>query len=273
MTSELIVAALGVATLSGLVGYLWGARRGALARTRLDQALRTKEEALRRSKLELSGVLKAEKAAHLQSQTLAPATERSERLEDRLEEIERRDADRMQTLLAQLQQLRGSIEGGSQAALAAEVRDVVGPLADRARLQTALTDLPDTFLHRGHLSRLLVAVAERAALSAVILSDEAGLPLAEASSDASETLAAAASLLLTLSDRLSRSGQPGAVGAVVQDSEGRLVLHRIFQAGDERYVLTGVAKGRSLFPDSLDPVLPQIRQLLVQRGAVFEAVA
>lgn len=272
---ETILTGAAGGVLLALGGYLVGVRMGALARERLRQVIRNREEELRRSRLELSGVLKAEKSGLVQSSNLPVIPPAEDALQERLQEIERRDAERTEALMNQLQSLQGSLRGGEgrQDVLAAQVRDVVGPLADRARMQAALTDLPDDYRHRGHLSALLATVADRAALSSVILSDEAGLPLAEASADASEALAAAASLLLTLTDRLDSSGQPAAVGAVVRDTEGRLVLHRIFLAGRERYVLTGVSKGTSLSPEALDPVLPQIRQLLVQPGPIVDAVA
>ncbi len=274
MLETMLMAAAG-GVLLAVGGYLVGARIGSTARERLRQIIRNREEELRRLRLELSGVLKAEKSGLIQSSNLPVTAPLDDALQDRLQEIERRDAERTEALMSQLQRLQGSLQGGDsrEEDLAAQVRGVVGPLADRARMQAALTDLPDDYRHRGHLSQLLATVADRAALSTVILSDEAGLPLAEASAEASEALAAAASLLLTLTDRLDSSGQPAAVGAVVRDTEGRLVLHRIFLAGGERYVLTGVSKGTSLSPEALDPVLPQIRQLLVQPGPIVEAVA
>lgn len=243
MTPTMIAAIAGGAVLAALGGYLLGARLGVNARERLREALRRKEEELRLSRVELRAVLKAQKSGRVRETLDVVAQSR---------DIEVPDAE-----------AKAEVD-----ALAIQVREVMGPIAALARMQAALTELPDTFAHRGHLEGLLDEVARRAALTYVVLSDEAGLPLAASRADSPEAVAAAASVVLTLADRLEHSGQPTAVGAVVHDAESRRILHRIFTAGRERYVLTAVAEGVTLGPDALDPVLPRVRRLLHQLGPV-----
>lgn len=243
MTPETIAVVVGGAVLAALGGYLLGVRMGVGVRERLRQSLRHREEELRRSRLELSAVLKAEKSERVRAETKDIV-------------VDTRDVE--------------AVESPEVDQLAAQVREVMGPIAALARMQTALTGLPETFAHRGHLEGLLEEVASRASLTYVVLSDEAGLPLAASRADSPEAVAAAASVVLTLADRLEDSGQPAALGAVVHDAEGRRVLHRIFDAGSERYVLTAVAEGVTFGPDALDPVLPRVRRLLRQPGPVVE---
>ncbi|MCK6551565.1 hypothetical protein L6R52_37380, partial [Myxococcota bacterium] len=116
--------------------------------------------------------------------------------------------------------------------------------------------------HRGHLTSLLEVITARASFGGAVLSDEVGLTVADTGVEGADAIAAAASMLLTLADRLSTSGQPAPVGFVARDGEGHLVLHRIFTAGEQRYVLTAVAKSGALGPDTLDPVLPELRRIL-----------
>ncbi|MCA9550146.1 MAG: hypothetical protein KC933_08930 [Myxococcales bacterium] len=267
----ILAAAGGALALSG-VAYFVGRRVGRAAEERMLQTVRFKEDELRRARLELSAVLKAEKRV---SQDLAavaapiPAAELPKldpEVAARLEAMEAREDARQKELAA----LIASMDGRK---VLDELREVMAPLAEQARVQSALSEMPTMYLHRGHLGHLLREVAARAGLSTMILSDEVGLPLAATSADASEALAAAASLLLTLADRLASTGQPAPVGVVTRDVEGHLTLHRIFSLDDERYVLTAVSKGTVLAPDSMDPVLPQLRQLLAQRSPEVDAVA
>jgi hypothetical protein len=258
---ELLIG-IGAAALALVAGaFLVGRRLGRGAEARLQQKVRFKEEELRRTRLELSGVLKAEKSGSLDLH-VAPSLDPE--VAARLEAMEAREEARQKELAALIEAMDGR-------KVLDELREVVAPLAEHARVQTALTELPSLYRHRGHLGQLLAEVAQRAGLSTMILSDEVGLPLAATAADGSEALAAAASLLLTLADRLASTGQPAPIGAVSRDVEGHLTLHRIFACGEERYVLTAVAKGTVLAPDSLDPILPQLRQLLIQRSAAVDA--
>lgn len=214
------------AAVGGVVGYLWARQRSEARHQGLRQTLRMREDQVRTLTFQLSGLRRVRDKPSATEPTPDPA-----------------DAK----IVAVLD----------------EVRSMVAPLADQARRQAALTALPD-FEHRGHLAALLAEIGERAGLSSLVLSDEVGLPVADANSSASDELAASSALLLRFADRLRDSGQPVLVSAIIRDTEGRIVLHRVFDVGRERYVLTAVAERASLAPDALDPALPQIQNLLRQ---------
>lgn len=269
---EYVLVALFGGVLLAAGGYLLGLRRGTASQQRLRQALVSRQQELHRARLEFSGALKAERSGRLQSDPVAGACNMSAALEARLKGLERRSDEHTLALMSELQKLRGDLPGPAtlKEALATELRAVMGPVADGVHRQAVLTALAGEYLHRGHLSKLLAAVAAHAGLAAVVLSDDAGLLLAETAAESSEGLAAAGSLLVTLTDRLDSFGQPGVIGAVVRDAQSRWLLYRIFMAGPERYVLIGVSDEAALAPHTLDPVLPQIRRLLVLPGMVPE---
>jgi hypothetical protein len=70
------------------------------------------------------------------------------------------------------------------------------------------------------------------------------------------------SMLLTFAERSVALGSPAPVAIMVHDEAHRLLLHRLFRVGDERYVLTAIARGRTIQPSTLDPALGKIEQLL-----------
>lgn len=157
---------------------------------------------------------------------------------------------------------------GAARELRAQMDGLLRPMAERERLGLELTRLDQDLATHAGLPRLLSSIASRAGFSTVLITDDAGLPLAvnEGARDA-ELLGASASLLLTLVDRVVQHGAPAPLGAVLRDSENKNVLHRIFRVGHERYVLTAVASGGFLPPDVLDPTLVRIERLLTAHTA------
>lgn len=247
LTLPVIAILVVAAVVAAIFGYWLGARSGTSDRERLEQTLRHRDDELRRSRLETRAVLQAEKSERIRS-TLDLAATKDVAETPASAEPSAREVD----------------------ALAAQVREVMGPLAALAKMQAALTQVPDTFTHRGHLEALLEEVVSRASLTYVVLSDEAGLPLAASHADSPEAVAASASVVLTLADRMRDTRQPEAVGAVVHDAQSRRIVHRIFSTGRERYVMTAVCEGLTLGPDALDPVLPRIRRLLEHPGPISD---
>lgn len=147
-----------------------------------------------------------------------------------------------------------------------ELRQALRPLVDRDRVGDALAEIaPGRSL--ADLPRVLDAICARAKLSAVVLGDEVGLPLGASSSATDvELLAGVSSLVLTLADRSAESGaRPLAV--LVHDDANRTILHRIFPVGDARFVLTAVARGRTLGTDALEPAVDKLEALLGRRAA------
>ncbi len=225
-------AVLGVCGLivGAVIGYLWAKRIAAARSEQLAQAVRMREDEVRNVRLQLSGLRRAYERGTVSVDV--PMQPRDDRV----------------------------------AAVLEEVRSMIAPLAAQAERQAALTHLSFGFANRGHLSGLLDEITRRAGLSAVVLSDAVGLPIADAGTDdgadSGEALAAAAAIVLTLTDRLEQVGQPESLSLVVRDVRGRSVLHRIFDVHNERFVLTGIAESTSLTPDALDATLPQLRHIL-----------
>jgi hypothetical protein len=145
------------------------------------------------------------------------------------------------------------------------ITEALAPLLERERTGYELSTIR-TSGGLGALPALLDTIAQKAALSSLVLSDEAGLPLA-ASSDARDVdaLAGTAAFFLTLSDRAERTGQPRPLSSVLLDDANRMTIHRTFTVGAARYTLSGVARGRSLAPGALDPALLSVERALLQQ--------
>ena len=102
---------------------------------------------------------------------------------------------------------------------------------------------------RGELPRVMDAIAQVGPFSTVVLSDEAGLPLATSRDSGDGTvLAGLWSMLLTLADRVSHAGAPAPLAVVVHDAANQTLIHRLFSSGGARFLLTAVSPGRSLPP-------------------------
>lgn len=144
-----------------------------------------------------------------------------------------------------------------------EVERVLAPLLEKERLGRALATLDVGRGTRDQLPKLLDAIAKTAGFSTVLVSDEAGLPLAtnRSASDA-DMLAGVWSLLLTIADRVVAAGAPAPLAVMVHDAQGRAILHRIFSAGNTRFLLTAVSHTHRLAPESLDPALANLERVL-----------
>ncbi|MBK7396126.1 MAG: hypothetical protein IPJ34_07445 [Myxococcales bacterium] len=141
-------------------------------------------------------------------------------------------------------------------------------LVEHERRQRALASLPRGRGTRDELPALVQAIAEAGGFEAVVISDEAGLPVAtSASATEPELLAGIWSLLLTIADRVASTGASPPLSILVQDREGRSILHRIFEAGGQRYLLTALGgRGPEVGPTTLDPALDQLAATLVRDG-------
>lgn len=147
------------------------------------------------------------------------------------------------------------------------IKQALSPIVERDRLERELAHL-EGGSSLGELPRLLDAIAEKAGLSAVVLSDDVGLPLASnASARSVEWLAGMSSLLLTLVERAERSEQPAPIGVVVHDSANQTILHRIFRVGANRFLLTAVSRGHHVSPAALDPALAKLERALSRPDA------
>jgi len=243
-----------LATTTGLVaavlvltaGYLLGARRGATARERLWQQSLDVVDTYRRERVDL-----LEQRNALQSAGLGQDF-------GKLLELVLRQGDALQRLLEPL-----TSRIGAEDDLRATVEHVLTPLARRERLIVALADVETGTGHQGDLARLLDRIAEKGQFRTVVLSDDAGLPLA-ASSNAwdVERLAAIGSLLLMSADRIGRESAPAPLSLMLHDEENNVTLCRLFRVRGRRLLLIAVATGVELTSTALDPALTMVDNIL-----------
>lgn len=173
-------------------------------------------------------------------------------------EVLMRQGDALQRMVESLVQRDGEVEY-----LRTLVQQGLTPLLQREQLAFELSNMPTGSGHRGELTHLLDQIAEKGHFGAVLLSDEDGLPLG-ASSNAKELdrLAAIASLVLLLADRMSRNGGAIPLSLMVHDETNRETLWRILHIGDRRFLLTAVSSGALLTPTALDAALPTVDSVL-----------
>lgn len=135
----------------------------------------------------------------------------------------------------------------------------------RARLGRDLAHMDLGHATRAELPRLLDAVAASGGFASVVLADEVGLLLASnAEAERPDLLAGVWSMLTAVCDRVERSGAPVPLAFAVLDASHARSVHRLFRAGDNRFVLTALAHGADLAPDALDPALGKLTHLLTR---------
>lgn len=146
-----------------------------------------------------------------------------------------------------------------------EVERILSPLLEQSRVAQTIQRIDLGRGTREELPRLLDAIAKAGGLSALVLSDDSGLPLAASDgAERPEVLAGVWSQLLTLADRVVENGDPAPVGARVVDLDGRILAHRIFSAGDQRFLLTAVSRVGTLSPESLEPAVAKLERVLMR---------
>ncbi len=154
-------------------------------------------------------------------------------------------------------QLRAS--GTEQASLG----ELLGPLLQREQLGHALARLDPGTGQRQELPRLLDDIAATGSFSAVLLSDDAGLPLSFSSGTGNpERYAGLSSVLMTLLERLARAPGPPPVAVLVHNAANEQMLSRLFQVSHQRLMLTAVATGSDLSATALDPALHKLEAVL-----------
>ncbi|MFN8061555.1 MAG: hypothetical protein U0Q12_20515 [Vicinamibacterales bacterium] len=169
------------------------------------------------------------------------------------------DADELARLRERVAEQRGDEEK-----LRVAIERVLSPLVQREQMAHDLAMLENQSGTQRNLRALLDQIAEKGNLSAVLLSDEQGLPLA-ASSNARdlERLGATSSLMLLLADRLARDESRTPVSLLVHDADNTMTLCRLFHCGRQRLSLTAVSRGVQLGPTALDPALVALQATLV----------
>lgn len=150
--------------------------------------------------------------------------------------------------------------------LRAQIQAILTPLVQRERVAHDLARLDSGGGTQRDLAALLDQIADKGNLTAVLLSDEQGLPLA-ASSRAQdlERLGATASLLLLMAERLSRDGGAAPLSLTVHDAVNNVTLSRLFSVSGQRLLLTAMSVGDHLTPAMLDPALVKLDAALLNK--------
>ncbi|MBK8235044.1 MAG: hypothetical protein IPK74_05785 [Deltaproteobacteria bacterium] len=300
-TTALLFALAGIVT-TGAAGYLLGIVLGRGARHRLAAHAQGQAQQIAQLQLALSeqqatmaatagvreqvqGVL-----AGMMGQQQATSDERQAQIQAQMQSQFQSQMQALQRQIVQLMQLgagertadevervRQEIHRAlapmlerdrEQKGLRELVLDVLGPMMESERRAQGLKNLIAPARGREQLPILLDSIARRGGFAAVLLSDEVGLPLAASSSARNaDVLAGVSSLILSLADRVTKTGGPTPTAVLVRDTANQLILHRIFTAAGERFLLTGVSKGTEVSTNALDPALAALEDVLSKSQA------
>ena len=244
------ILGISAAALLLITGYLLGVQRGFRAREQLRERI-----------LQQDGQLQQVQQRLLQKEASTGADFLREDF-GKLVEALTRQGYVVQQMLEPLARRDSEVEN-----LRELVQHVVAPLAQRDRLDYALSNLQTDSGRRDALTLLLDQIAEKGHFWAVLLSGEEGLPLAtnNNSKDFVERLTAVASLALLFADRISRNGATAPLSLMMHDEANMTTLCRIFRVGGQRLLLTAVSTGTNLTPTSLDPALTKVDRALSRR--------
>jgi hypothetical protein len=145
----------------------------------------------------------------------------------------------------------------------ATIEVALAPLLGRERVAHKLAAIR---LERTGLSELpaaIDAIAEVGGFQSLVLSDEAGLPIAaNTTAKEAELLAGAAAHLQSLAERTVSEDLPRPMAYAVLDEARCTTVHRMFVAGNLRLALSATARGETLLPCALDAALPAVERAL-----------
>ncbi len=148
----------------------------------------------------------------------------------------------------------------------AVIEDALAPLLTRERVARDLASIHLDRTGLGGLPDAIDAIATTGGFQTVVLSDDAGLPLAASTeSEEIDILAGTAAYIQGLAERAVRSELPRPVSCVLLDDAQRTTVHRMFALGSERFTLSAVSRGAALFPGALDAALPAVERALAPR--------
>jgi Flp pilus assembly protein TadB len=251
-----VVIGLVAAGMLLVAGYQLGVSRGTRARDELRRLARTGDQQ-GELRVQLQGLTRA-----LQQQEAAQRVIEND-MRQYLERVAAGSSDADQIRL-DLQRMLAPIVERDRADddLRATMQELLEPLLQREQLGQDLAQVELGSGQRGELPRLLDDIARRGNFAGVILSDEAGLPLAASSGIVDlERFTGLSSLLMLLVDRLAVGGPPP-LAIVVHDTANRQLLNRVFTVANQRLILTAEATGAALSPTALDPALSKVEALL-----------
>ncbi|MCB9655711.1 MAG: hypothetical protein H6729_16425 [Deltaproteobacteria bacterium] len=251
-----LVTGLCSAVVLLLAGYLFGAKRGLGARRALARQLEEREDALRGQVQVVSDALvQRDQLQKLLETNLGKAMEGLAAKPSGGADLKRE----LRELLTPIIEKQEEAEG-----LRSTVHELLTPLMHRERLGQNLARLELGSGLRGDLPRLLARIAETGGFSTVLLSDEAGLPLASnGEAKALDRLTGLCSLMTLVVDRMRREGTAKPRALLVHDESNQEILSRLFEVAGQRLLLTVVSSGTTLSPTALDPALSKLTDVLM----------
>ena len=168
------------------------------------------------------------------------------------------ERDRLRELAAR----QDGVDPAKEGALRTAIQEVLAPLVERERVSLDLARVPSSERRRG-LGPLLDAIASIGGFTAVVLSNDQGLPLAASPPEADQDrLLAAAARLFVVADQI--AGMRGPLSVLIRDANDATTLCRMFRVRDQRLFLTAASNDPRLASSALDPALVRIESALVE---------
>ncbi len=168
------------------------------------------------------------------------------------------ERDRLRELAAR----HDGVDPAKEGALRTAIQEVLAPLVERERVSLDLARVPSSERRHG-LGPLLDAIASIGGFTAVVLSNDQGLPLAASPAEADQDrLLAAAARLFVVADQI--AGMRGPLSVLIRDANDATTLCRMFRVRDQRLFLTAASNDPRLASSALDPALVRIESALVE---------
>jgi hypothetical protein len=150
-----------------------------------------------------------------------------------------------------------------ETSLRSAIQDVLAPLVERERISLDLAQLASRPGRRRELVPLLDRIAEVGRFETVLLTNEEGLPLAANTAGRhTERLAAAATRLSLVAEKVSGEHGVAPLSVMLRDASEATTLCRIFRVQDQTLTLTALSNDPRLASVALDPALAKVQVAL-----------
>ncbi|MGJ5181610.1 hypothetical protein ACQR16_32250 [Bradyrhizobium oligotrophicum] len=175
----------------------------------------------------------------------------------------RRQVQMQAASLDQLQEHGSHDASERETSLRNAIQDVLAPLVERERISLDLAQLASSPGRRRELVPLLDRIAEVGRFETVLLTNEEGLPLAaNTTAHHTERLAAAATRLALVAEKIADENHIAPLSVMLRDSSEATTLCRIFRVQDQTLTLTALSSDARLASVALDPALAKVQVAL-----------
>ena len=175
----------------------------------------------------------------------------------------RRQVQLQAASLDQLQERSNQEAAERETSLRSAIQDVLAPLVERERISLDLAQLATRPGRRRELVPLLDRIAEVGRFQTVLLTNEEGLPLAaNTTARHTERLAAAATRLSLVAEKVSGEHAVAPLSVMLRDATEATTLCRIFRVQDQTLTLTALSNDPRLASVALDPALAKVQVAL-----------